>query len=266
MTEDLKRILIISTILTFIIVIIIISALLGINLKIVRFNSIKEIMAKHTEVIEAEAKLKQKENEYNDTVSKINSSKTNFDTQKAKYEAISDETINIIKEATTKEDYNIEYMWIRLGNYAKKNNLSIIMAEPGGTFTETTENSDNKNSSTKTKTTTTTTTNTNTNTNTASTNATNTTDQKAANNTANNTANTNSATTADANQTTETSTTSNTLFKIQVSGSYLNVSDFVFEVENDKALRFKLDNISMDYVSGTTIKATFNVKNLVINK
>lgn len=262
MTEDLKRILIISTILTFIIVIIIISALLGINLKIVKFNSIKEIMAKHTEVIEAEAKLKQKENEYNDTVSKINSSKTNFDTQKAKYEAISDETINIIKEATTKEDYNIEYMWIRLGNYAKKNNLSIIMAEPGGTFTETTESNDSKNNSTKTKTTTTTTTNTNTNTNTASTNATNTTDQKAANNTAN----TNSTTTADAKQTNETSTTSNTLFKIQVSGSYLNVSDFVFEVENDKALRFKLDNISMDYVSGTTIKATFNVKNLVINK
>lgn len=38
------------------------------------------------------------------------------------------------------------------------------------------------------------------------------------------------------------------------------MSDFVFEVENDKELRFKLDNMEVTYVSGTTIKAKFNVK------
>ena len=54
--------------------------------------------------------------------------------------------------------------------------------------------------------------------------------------------------------------------KIQVKGSYMDISDFIFEVENDKALRFKLDNISIEYVSGTTIKANFDVKNLIIKK
>ena len=46
----------------------------------------------------------------------------------------------------------------------------------------------------------------------------------------------------------------------------MNTSDFIFEVENDTSLRFKLDNISMDYVQGTTIKTTFDVKNITVNK
>ena len=37
-------------------------------------------------------------------------------------------------------------------------------------------------------------------------------------------------------------------------------------IENDTELRFKLDNISMEYVSGTTIKTTFDVKNMIIKK
>ena len=44
------------------------------------------------------------------------------------------------------------------------------------------------------------------------------------------------------------------------------MSDFVFEVENDKELRFKLDNMEVTYVSGTTIKAKFNVKNVIMIK
>ena len=46
----------------------------------------------------------------------------------------------------------------------------------------------------------------------------------------------------------------------------MNVSDFVFAVENDNELKFKLDNISMEYLSGTSIKATFDVKNMIIKK
>ena len=64
---------------------------------------------------------------------------------------------------------------------------------------------------------------------------------------------------------TEETQTDNVL-KIQVTGSYINVSDFIFEVENDKDLKFKLDNISIEYVSGRTIKATFDVKNTIILK
>lgn len=260
MTNEVKKLIISVTVLVAVVALLVTVMLVNVNLKIINFGSIKEIMNKHNEVVEAESKLSKKETEYKAAVSKVNTSKTAFDTAKAKYDAISDETINVIKEATTEENYNIEYMWIRLGNYALKNNLTIIMAEPGGSFetTSTTEkDGTTKNIKTTTTTTTTTTKNDETNTTTSNTNDTTKTDTNATTDTkqTNNTNNTNKET-----------TDQNTLFKIQVSGSYLDVSDFVFEVENDKALRFKLDNISMDYVSGTTIKTTFNVKNLVINK
>lgn len=243
MTDYMKKMIIYSSVLALIIILGIVVCFVDINLGIVKFNSIKSIITKHDEVIEAEEKLKKKETEYNSAVTKINTSKNTFETAKTKYEAISDETIEVIKEATTEENYNIEYMWIRLGNYATKNNLKIVMVEPGGTFTEEKETTE-KDGTTKTKTTTETENNSQT--------------EKTTNNESSGTTDTTSKASTDASK--------DTLFKIQVTGSYLNVSDFVFEVENDKALKFKLDNISMDYVSGTTIKATFNVKNLIINK
>ena len=54
--------------------------------------------------------------------------------------------------------------------------------------------------------------------------------------------------------------------KIQLQGSYIDISDFIFEVENDDELKFKLDNIRIEYVEGTTIKATIDVKNTIIVK
>ena len=36
------------------------------------------------------------------------------------------------------------------------------------------------------------------------------------------------------------------VLQIQVTGSYLDLSDFIFEVENDDELNFKLDNILME--------------------
>ena len=243
MTDDIKRIVIVSSCLVVLIGLIVLVALLDVDLKIVKFNSVESMLKKHDELKAVEGQLAQKEVEYKNAVKKVQDMQSTFDSEKNKYEAISDETINIIKEATTEENYNIEYMWIRLGNYAKSNNLTIIMAEPGGTFANTTkkeeETKDGAKSASTDKTTTTT--------GDATKVATTSTSDGATNQSAN-------------------TPTSNTLFKIQVSGSYLDVSDFIFEVENDKALRFRLDNISMDYVSGTTIKASFNVKNLIINK
>lgn len=243
MTDDIKRIVIVSSCLVVLIGLIVLVALLDVDLKIVKFNSVESMLKKHDELKAVEGQLAQKEVEYKNAVKKVQDMQSTFDSEKNKYEAISDETINIIKEATTEENYNIEYMWIRLGNYAKSNNLTIIMAEPGGTFDNTTkkeeETKDGAKSASTDKTTTTT--------GDATKVATTSTSDGATNQSAN-------------------TPTSNTLFKIQVSGSYLDVSDFIFEVENDKALRFRLDNISMDYVSGTTIKASFNVKNLIINK
>lgn len=210
-------------------------ALVDLDLSIVEFSSINGVIAKREELLRLEQELQSTEMKYEQAKKSLTSSQSSFSSAKNKYEAISDETINLIKEATTEENYDIEYMWIRLGNYALTNNLSISMVEPGGITTST-----------------------NSNTNTQPANA-----------QVDNTQTTAADTTSTAevpNSSTTTSTNSDTLLTIVVEGSYLNMSDFVFEVENDKELRFKLDNIEITYVSGTTIKAKFDVKNVIILK
>ncbi len=52
--------------------------------------------------------------------------------------------------------------------------------------------------------------------------------------------------------------------KITIEGRYANIADFVFDVENDKSLRFKLDNISMTYSGDNKVKATFDVLSLAV--
>lgn len=54
--------------------------------------------------------------------------------------------------------------------------------------------------------------------------------------------------------------------KLIVSGRYADVADFVYEVENDKELKFKLDNIKMSYTKNNAITATFNVLSLKVKK
>jgi len=52
--------------------------------------------------------------------------------------------------------------------------------------------------------------------------------------------------------------------QITVEGRYANIADFVFDVENDKSLRFKLDNIKMTYSGDNKVKATFDVLSLAV--
>lgn len=52
--------------------------------------------------------------------------------------------------------------------------------------------------------------------------------------------------------------------QIVIQGRYANVADFVFDVENDKSLKFKLDNIKMAYSGDNTIQATFDVLSLSV--
>ena len=59
---------------------------------------------------------------------------------------------------------------------------------------------------------------------------------------------------------------SNGAIRIVVRGRYANVADFVYDVENDKELKFRLDNIKMSYKSNNQIEATFNVLNLQLKK
>lgn len=237
--------------------------MLDVNLGFISTSSIEGIIAKREQLLNLESKLESTESTYTNTKNKVETSKKAFTTAKNKYEAISDETIDLIKEATTEENYDIEYMWIKLGNYASVNNLKILLVEPGGTVTETTTGDPTKTDASNTKTSTT---NTNKSTsNNASTPASSTTASTDASKAAN-TATTAAVENTTANNTTSSKTTDNTLLTVTLEGSYLNMSDFVFEVENDKELRFKLDNMEVTYVSGTTIKAKFNVKNVIMIK
>lgn len=266
MTLNNKKMIIVSLILALSVILLLIFVLLGVNLGLVKISSVSYLMSQYDLVKKAESELTKTQQTYYNTISSLESAQTEYNKQKNKYNSISDETINIIKEATTEETYNLEYMWIKLGNYARKNNLEIVMVEPGGQTSST-------NTNTGTSENTSTSTNTNTNTKT-STSDNSTTTTKNSNNITNNTASStvkNQATsdiTSDSTtkSSTSSSTSSSSILKIQVTGSYMNTSDFIFEVENDNALRFKLDNISMDYVQGTTIKTSFDVKNITVNK
>lgn len=231
MSSNRKKVIMFSTILSISIILLIVFALVDINLGVVKFSSVKSLIQKHEDITNSENDLIKAETTYGTAINKLETEKSNFETEKQKYNAITNETIDIVKNIKTEEKYSIEYMWIRLGNYARVNNLSIVLVEPGGSEITSTETNNTSNSTSKTV------------------------SSDSTNDDINTTSNLMTPT-----------TTNSALFKIQVTGSYIDVSSFVFEVENDKELRFKLDNIVMEYVSGTTIKATFNVKNLVINK
>lgn len=240
MTLNNKKMIIISSILAVSVILLLVFMLLGVNFGIFRIPSLSYILDDYNLVKKAEKELTSTQDIYYSTVNNLEKSQSEYNRQKNKYNSISDETIDVIKEATTEETYNLEYMWIKLGNYAKKNNLEIVMVEPGGQMGS--SSGGNKSSTTANNTSNTTTTNTTNN------------------------ANNSATTTTTGNQTSNTTSSDSSALRIQVTGNYMNTSDFIFEVENDTALRFKLDNISMDYVEGNTIKTSFNVKNIVINK
>lgn len=227
----------------FILLIVALIFFVDINLGFFKVVSTKTLIGSLNIVKEVENNYNNKKTEYDTTIKNIDSLKSEFDVQKSKYDAITDETVDIIKQATTAEKYNIEYMWVKLGNYARSNNLELNMLEPGANPVSTEDTSKTTTSNTVTSDTTV---------------KTEVKDEKAAtNNNATNTTNT--------TEEVPTVTTSDELV-IKVKGTYLNVSDFIFDIENDKELRFKLDKIKMESAGSNMITATFSVKNLIFNK
>lgn len=220
MTQETKKIIILSSIALVLFSMLVV--VLTVDIPLLGVYSIKTALQKSEEIEIKEAELVSEQVTYNNLKNTLETSKNSYNKEKTKYDAISEETINIIKESNTEENYSLEYMWIKLGNYAKRNNLSLIIAEPGNTY----ETPSDESSSTTTE----------------------------------------DSSVVEKTEDTTASNSNNGVLKIQVTGSYIDLSDFIFEVENDKELKFKLDNISMEYVSGTTIKTTFDVKNIVITK
>lgn len=209
-----------------------------VDIPIIGSLSVKSVISKNEEVVNKEAELINEQNKYNTALMKLEDTKVSYDKEKNKYEAISDETIKIIEEANTKENYSIEYMWIKLGNYAKRNNLELIMVEPNNnSITDSDviaeENVNDKNVVAE-------------DTNSETSDETEEVD--------------------DFNSIDETAMDNSEALKISVTGQYIDLSDFVFEVENDEELRFKLDNISMELVTGEQVRATFDVQNIIVNR
>lgn len=230
MPENKIKLAITSVLFVVFIALVIVLMTMELDLGVFKTNSLSSLNNYSKELKTLQASLTNQDTIYKNSVKSIEGAQDKYISEKKKYDTISDETIEIIKEATTQENYNIEYMWVKLGNYAKKNNLSLILAEPGNTLPS------------------------------------NTTPEQTTTQGTDGTSPTATGTDNNATQTPNTNTSNNTLFKIQVIGTYIDVSEFIFEVENDRELRFKLDNIKMELVEGSNIKTTFDVKNLIIKK
>ncbi|MDD2376545.1 MAG: hypothetical protein PHD15_00750 [Clostridia bacterium] len=233
------------------------------NLGIFKVVSIDTLMSQFNYIKELDTKLLTAKTNYDDSIKIVETAKSDYIKQKEQYDAITDETIAIIKEATTDEKYNIEYMWIKLGNYAKSNNLTLSLVEPGGAGQA--SSTTPKTTAPKTTTPTTTTPTTTTPTTTTPTTTTPTTTTPTTTTPTTTTPTTTTPTTTTPTTTTPTApiaSTSKSEFTIKVQGNYIDVSDFIFELENDAELRFKLDKINMEYAGSNEITATFVVKNL----
>jgi len=159
--------------------------------------------------------------------SDLRESKNEYDVAKNAYENIDESTIEIVQEATKEEKYFIEYLWVVLGNYATLNKVDINIETPGSTtVVEDTT--------------------------------------KGADDAQNQAQD--SGMPEDDMDGMNQSTSSSDGITITIEGRYADVADFVFDVENDKSLRFKLDNIKMTYSGDNKIQATFKVLSLAVLK
>lgn len=233
-------------------------AIKGVDLGLINAVSIMGIGEKNQEVEAAKTSLALAESQYEVNIQSLEAAKKDFENQKEAYGLISDETISAIKEATKEEEYFIEYLWITLGNYATAHNLSLAIIEPGGTVSQpaaSTTTGDETEVST----------------------GTGVTGNAEGVNSTTNAATTGSPTSGtekgqnEKEEVQETPITSGLAssandLTVQVKGSYIDLADFVFEVENDKSLRFRLDNIKMKSAGGTQVITSFNVKDFTVLK
>ena len=225
----------------------------GISLGPVNAISITGISEKKADVETAKVDLDGTKTRYDQTKASLETAKKQFNDEKSKYELISDETIKAVKEATKEEEYMIEYLWITLGNYATAHKLSLSVIEPGGKVSQTTTPTTDKATNVSTGTG-------------IQGDENGVTAEKNAATTGTPTDTTTNDTTTQTSTNSNAATSSDSALTVQVKGSYIDLADFVFEVENDKSLRFRLDNIKMTSSGGTEVTTTFNVKDFTVLK
>ncbi len=236
MSKPIIKMIILLAVLVGIIALITVLIITSISLGNFGTLAIKDISEKKVSLVSLNDSLQKAKTSYDNKQKELEAAKNLYKTEKAKYEAISEETIKVIQDATKEEKYFIEYLWITLGNYAKSHSLSLTVVDPGSKV------SSDQTSPTEEKK-----------------------EEKAALVTI---VESSSAVEEkkEAEKTKSNINSKENVITIQIKGNYISVADFVFEVENDKTLRFKLDNISMKSAGGTDVTASFEVKNLVIIK
>jgi len=220
--------------------------LVGISVGPIHAVSVSGISEKGEAVEKAKNDLEVAETNYKGKIQALEKSKKEFKTEKENYELISDAEISAVKEATKEEEYLIEYLWITLGNYATKHNLQVAIVEPGGSTGEGDAGIESRTPTTDV------------------------TDVSTGTGVQGNASGVNNSGQEKKEETTTSVTTGLTssadALTVQIKGSYIDLADFVFEVENDRELRFRLDNIKMTSAGGTQVITSFNVKDFTVLK
>jgi hypothetical protein len=126
-----------------------------------------------------------KEDEYAEAIRKLESAKSRYESAKRNYEALASQASEKdVAEANRREEFLLDFLWIKIGNYANDNNIKVKF------------------------------------------------------------------------DATETSPE----IRFDVSGAYISIINFIYDIENDEDLSFNVDNIIVEGGSSDAIvKATFTV-------
>ncbi len=238
MIKEYKKILIMSVVLLILVIGIVIVFTSDVSIAGIKSGSIFTISEGKNNLNSLMEKESTVKAEHQSALDSLEQAKNTYETEKKKFDNIDQATVDLVKEATKDEKYFIEYLWITLGNYATDNNLIIDVITPGSTLSSTGETLNGSGS------------------------------EGGAGNALGGGLNFGGAEggTGSNRPTTDTSSVANDSIRIIVKGRYANVADFVYDVENDKELKFRLDNIKMVYKSNNQIEATFNILSLQVKK
>lgn len=160
----------------------------GVDLDISSYSGIAQ---KSQQLVSKVEELERKNTtEYNSALSMKKAAENNFNTSKAAYEELASQaSIDEIREANKKEEYFLDYLWMKIGTYANNSDIKVLI-----------------------------------------------------------------------NPNYEAAT-----IDFDISGQYIAVINFIYDLENDSELAFNIDNLVMQGGSSAEVtKASFQVRNINI--
>lgn len=167
----------------------------GVSLKVfgqsIGTGSYSTIVNKSKQLVERKAELEKKNNsDYKQALSRQEAEKSNFKVNKASYDELANRaSVEEIRQANQKEEYYLDYLWMKIGTYANTSAIKVKIT-PDYTLNS---------------------------------------------------------------------------VSFDVSGQYIAVINFIYDLENDKELAFNVDNIVMQGGSSSAVtKASFTVTNVTI--